>query len=432
MKLKFLQHYDFEHVWSRLKLLCSRSENEAFRGLSDRLISNRPPYWRPWGELDSRERPRVFQKLQVGSSLFLFPFHHVDSSQGRRRFIDKGEIPPDCELNEGSKEVPIDLEVSPQELNLIPGAVKLPTTKLWIHAGEPTLKRSTPNMLTSQHLEVPHDTASPVNSPSSIPQAVPTSMDGRVPSAGSAPFEEGGMRTVSPITSTTESHKSNMNTFPVTTGLASSDDPVLAVVSSIQHVSPVNLLPKIKTEHKKAPKRPAEFIDLTISKRQVHKKVQNPSMITLDVSSPQSSLQVTTNHDSMAGNTLFPATTSSPLMLPSFTPIIQKSTVQPFTVDVDNHIPLHSSPAVALENETGAEAGTKILKRDPGVGREVEVNQSAPSSVELDDELYGLEEEAERAANELEDALRVAEARRQMNSVKRRIDQLRGRGRSFI
>ncbi|PQE04222.1 hypothetical protein CJF31_00004258 [Rutstroemia sp. NJR-2017a BVV2] len=406
-----LSKYDFEHVWSHhLKRLGSKPENEAVMALSNRLRSNPPLYWRSWGELHGRERSRAFQKLQVSSSLFLFPFQHVDSSQGRRCYIDKGEFPPEHELTEGSKEVPIDLEVSPQKLSLVPGAVKTPTTNSWIPAGEKTSKGSTPStaheptlLLTSQNMEVSQDSTSPVNPPPSISKAVPISMVGCVPSASSTPLEEVGMRTVIPITSTPESHTSDMYTFPAANGLGSSDDPVLAVVSSTQHGSPVKLLPNIKTEHKKAPKRPVEFIDLTVPKRRVHKK----------------------HSISRYG---FFSTNAARLYTRD-----PKSTVQSFTVNVDNHIPLRPSSAVALETEIGAEAGIKMVKHEPDVECEVGVkDQPVLPSVELEVELRGLEEEAARAATELEDALRVAEARRQMNSVKRRIDQLKGRGRSFI
>jgi hypothetical protein len=336
-------------------------------------------------------------------------------------------------LTQESNEVAIDLETSPQKPNLVPGAEEIPTTKSWIHAEGRTSEGSTPDTgyestvpFSFQDLEVPQNTTSLISSPSSISQAVPVSVAGRIPPTSPASSKEAGISTADPNPSAPKGHKCDMDTSLVTTAVISLDVPVPAVVSPPQHGFPARLLPKVKTEHKKALKRPAEFLDLTID-RQVHKKVVGHSKIPMDITNSQSSIQITTNHGSMTGNLPLPAP-AFPIAPSGFSPMIKNSVAQSFPVDVDDYIPSRSSSAVTLK--TGVQTST--VKRDPVMKCEVGVtNNYALESIGMEDELRELEEEAARAATELEDAMRVAEARRQMNGVKRKIDQLKSRGRSF-
>jgi hypothetical protein len=335
----------------------------------------------------------------------------------------------------GPKEVSIGLTVSPQQLHLVSGAVQIANTRSLLYTERRISNESTPNtgyeltlLSRSQDVEVLQDTTSPINPSRSILPVVPMSMADYTPPASSAPSKEVGISTAGPSIVTPQTHICDINTLPITTELIPSKDPVPTVATSSKRSFPMKLLPKIKTEHKNSLKRPAEFIDLTIPKRQVHKKVVRHSMKPLDITSPQSATRMAADHELMTGDALLPTMAFPLLKSPSLTPMTQKSTAQPVTVDVDNYIPSHSSFAAAIV--AGAEMST--VKHDPDIKCEARVeNNFTLPSIDLQDELRRLEEEAARAAIELEDAVRVAEARRQMNGVKRRIDQLKSRGRSF-
>ncbi|PQE08935.1 hypothetical protein CJF32_00002680 [Rutstroemia sp. NJR-2017a WRK4] len=436
-----LSKYDYDYIWTHhLWRLGPQPADELVTALKDRLRSDFPPYWRSWGKLYGHEREATFRKLQVSSILFLCSPPHVDSSQERRLYIDKGEIPADQELAEWWEEMALDLEVSPvsvsvspEKVNLAPGAVSIPTTTSLNPAEGTTTIGSTLNkrdmsssLFHPSGLEIPQNTSFLNNPPQSISQTSPIPTAEQIPSVSSAQSKEVvGISAAESNTVTPGSRAYGIDNSILDTGLLASDDLVPAVVSPPQCDSPVASLPGVKMEREV--KRPAEFIDLTIPKRRVHKKVLSPSIAPRDITHLQHSIQMNTNHAPMTGGNMVPGTASSPLMPPNFTRIINSPAVQSFSVDVDNYIPLRSFSAGAV----GTETGINLVKRDPDAKCEVRVKDEFTLSSIEEDELRRLEEEAARAAIELEDAVRVAEARKQVNGVKRRIEQLRSRGRSF-
>ncbi|KAF7865790.1 hypothetical protein EAF04_005955 [Stromatinia cepivora] len=106
-----LSKHDFQQIWSHhYKALGPKPKKAATDALKNELRKNLPDYWRSWSKLYWYEIPRAFKKLQE-----------------RRRYIDKGEIPQDSEVVGKSEKAAIDLENRPEKLDKFSGNTRIPS-----------------------------------------------------------------------------------------------------------------------------------------------------------------------------------------------------------------------------------------------------------------------------------------------------------------
>ncbi|KAI9649992.1 hypothetical protein NHQ30_000005 [Ciborinia camelliae] len=193
------------------------------------------------------------------------------------------------------------------------------------------------------------------------------------------------------------------------------------ILPSVSKDIPVSGVSDVKPEGFQIPSNPAaQTMDVpTELPASPHLKSDVPSKCELSPSA-------TTNKPTPTTPTLSQASTSTSTSKTGTTPSIP-------IIDLETWVPSMAFTRTYLSttNTTESESNTLLkIETDNESISDKKLNLQG-DLVDLSSELQSLEEEAFRKQTELEDAMRVAEARREMNGVRRRIEELRARGSFF-